>query len=78
LSLVLAREFEKLVVDSEKEMKDAMHYVLFSRKDRSAMSVAFHLLQKLNIEHDKFIGPALALETMRPSPGFLPATSFKP
>lgn len=62
---VLLKTFQGLTQNVNREVRDAMHYALFSVKDRFCASSAWLIAPRLDIAASKLERPIAAIETIR-------------
>jgi hypothetical protein len=65
LEPLLLRTFEDIAADLSHELRDTMHYALFSVEDRFCVSAAWLLAPRLGIPTARFAPAACALESLR-------------
>lgn len=66
----LLKAFQIATEDVDPEIRDVMHYALFSVTDRFCITSAWLLAPQLAVSPDRFALPAVALETLRCSTVF--------
>jgi hypothetical protein len=62
---ILLENFQRCTKEVDPEVRDAMHYELFSTKDRFCVSAAWLIAPRIGVSTKRFALTACALETLR-------------